>query len=187
MKNRIILIVVALAVLLGAWWYFRGGGSSPTAIALLDLYPDAEKRSSIGVEQAFALVDVTIDDASRRAIFMHPTSRLTFKAVTIPRDAWLRTWVALRPEVWDRAEGDGVLFRLGVSDGRTYDELVRQHVDPQHNRGDRRWIPLEVDLSSYAGLSVDLIFNTNSSLPGRGDDPANDWAVWASPEVYLQR
>jgi hypothetical protein len=34
---------------------------------------------------------------------------------------------------------------------------------------------------------VDLIFNTNSSLPGRGDNAANDWAVWGSPELFIHR
>jgi hypothetical protein len=186
MKNRVVLLVVALAVVGGAWWYFRGGEGAPTAVALIDRFPQAEKRSTMPVAQAFSIVDVTINGETRQAIFMHPTSRLIYKGVTLPRDAWLRVWVALRPEVWDRPEGDGVLFRFGVSDGRTYDDLVRQHVDPQHNSGDRRWIPIEVDLTSYGGVSVDLIFNTESTLPGRGDNPANDWAVWGTPEVFLQ-
>ena len=63
-----------------------------------------------------------------------------------------------------------MLFRFGVSDGRTYDELLKQHVDPLHNTNDRRWIPVTIDLSAYAGQQVDIIFNTNSSLPGRGND-----------------
>jgi hypothetical protein len=187
MNKRVILVLVAAAVIAGGWWYLRGGGGAPTALVLTDLFPQAEKRSTMPIEQAYQVMDVTIDNQTRRSIFMHPTSRLIFKGVTLPRDAWLRVWVALRPEVWERPEGDGVLFRFGVSDGRTYDDLVRQHVDPQHNQGDRRWIPLEVDLSSYGGLSVDLIFNTESALPGRGDNPANDWAVWGSPEVFLRR
>jgi hypothetical protein len=186
MKNRIVLAVVVLAVVGAAYWYFGSRRAESTAVALLERYGEAEKRSNIAVEQAFALVDVTIDGESRRSIFMHPTSRLTFKAITVPRDAWLRVWVALRPDVWERKEGDGVLFRIGVSDGRTYDELVRQHVDPQSNANDRRWVPLTVDLSAYGGLTVDLVFNTNSSLPGRGDNPANDWAVWGAPEVYVE-
>jgi hypothetical protein len=153
---------------------------------LLDLYPQAEKRSSTAVEQAFALRDVTINGETRRAIYMHPTSRLTYQNVTVPSDAWLRMWVALQPEAWDK-EGDGVYFRFGVSDKRTYDELVRQHVDPKNNENDRRWIPITVDLSQYSGLTVDLIFNTNTSLPGRGDNPANDWAVWGAPEIYVEK
>lgn len=187
MKNRVVLAIVALTVAAAAFWYFRGSGGGATAVSLLDVYPQAEKRSTMALEHAFGTLEVTIDGQARRGVFMHPTSRLTFKSLTLPRDAWLRTWVALRPEVWDRPEGDGVLFRFGVSDGRTYDELVRQHVDPQHNQNDRRWIPLEVDLSAYGGLMVDLVFNTNSSLPGRGDDPANDWAVWGQPEIFVRR
>lgn len=187
MNKRVILLIVTVAVLAGAWWYLRGGTGAPAAFSLIDRYPQAEKRSTMPVDQAYAVMEVTIGDERRQAIFMHPTSRLIFKDVTLPRDAWLRVWVALRPEVWDRPDGDGVLFRFGVSDGRTYDDLVRQHVDPQHNNGDRRWIPLEVDLSSYGGLAIDLIFNTESTLPGRGDNPANDWAVWGSPEVFLRR
>jgi hypothetical protein len=187
MKNRSALIVIAVLVLLAGYWYLRDRGEDATAISLLDLYPEAERRSNVPLEQAFQRLDVTIGEESHPAIFMHPTSRLTFKNVTVPRDAWFRTRVALQPEVWDRSQGDGVLFRFAVSDGRSYDELVRQQVDPQHHDSDRRWIPIEVDLSPYGGLTVDLIFNTNSSLPGRGDDPANDWAVWGRPEVFVRR
>jgi hypothetical protein len=186
MRNRLVLAIVALAVVAGAWWYFGRGGARSTAIALLDLYPQAEKRSNMPVEQAFSVLAVDIGGDSRPSIAMHPTSRLTFPQVTLPEDAWLRVWVALRPDVWERQEGDGVLFRFGVSDRRTYEELVRQFVDPQHNPGDRRWIPLEIDLSAYGGAPVDLIFNTNSSLPGRGDNPANDWAVWGQPEIFVR-
>jgi hypothetical protein len=186
MKNRLVLVIVALVVVAAAVWYFRGSDAGSTAIDLLQLYPQAEKRSVMPVEQAFALIPVTIDDETRSVIYMHPTSRLTFKQVTVPKDAWLRTRVALRPEVWTLQDGDGVLFRFGVSDGRTYDELLRQHVDPQNNRNDRRWIPIEIDLSPYGGLTVDLIFNTNTSLPGRGDNPSHDWAVWATPEVSVR-
>jgi hypothetical protein len=186
MRNRILLLVIAILVIAAAVWYFRGGGGTSTVITLTDLYPQAERRSNTPEDQAFSLRDVTIRGDTKRSIYMHPTSRLTFKNVTVPQDAWLRVWVALLPEAWDK-EGDGVYFRFGVSDKRTYDELVRQHVDPKNNTNDRRWIPITVDLSQYGGLSVDLIFNTNSSLPGRPDNPANDWAVWGSPEIYIQR
>ena len=44
-----------------------------------------------------------------------------------------------------------------------------------------------MDLSQYAGSQVDLIFNTNASLPGQGDDAAFDWAVWGEPEIFIRR
>ncbi len=175
--------LVVVSCLMAASVACSGGKS--TAVALIDQFPQAERKSVLPLDQAYSIMNVAINGETHKCIYMHPTSRLTFKGVTIPKDAWLRVWVALRPEVWAKA-GDGVLFRFGVSDGRTYDDLVRQHVDPANNQSDRRWIPLEVDLSSYGGLSVDLIFNTVSSLPGHGDNPANDWAVWADPEVYVQ-
>jgi hypothetical protein len=187
MKNRLLLALVVLAVLAAAVYYFRPAGVSQPAVALIDLYPQAEKRSNLPLEAAFKLTDLTVNGETRKGIFMHPTSRLIYKQMAVPLDAWLRVWVALDPEVWERPDGDGVLFRFGVSDGRTHDELVKQHVDPLNNPNDRRWIPIEVDLSAYGGLTVDLIFNTNSSLPGRGDNAANDWAVWGSPELFIHR
>ena len=49
---------------------------------------------------------------------------------------------------------------------------MNQHVDPVNNPSDRRWVPVDVDLSAYAGQAVELIFNTNTSPKGRGDNPA---------------
>ena len=66
---------------------------------------------------------------------------------------------------------DGVLFRFGVSDGRQYDELLNQHVDPANNPSDRHWIAQDIDLSAYAGQQVDLIFNTQDSPPRRRRTP----------------
>jgi hypothetical protein len=158
---------------------------APASILLLDRYAQAEKRSNLSLDEAFALVDVTIGGEERAAIFMHPTSRLIFSGIDLPHDAWLRTWIALRPEVWERETGDGALFRFGIADGRTYDDLVREYVDPRNQPGDRRWIPVEVDLSPYGGLVVDLIFNTESTVPGGTDEPTNDWAVWGAPEIVV--
>ena len=65
-------------------------------------------------------------------------------------------------------EGDGVLFRIGISDGKgKYEEFLKQHVNPQRRPEDRRWIPVDLDLSAYANQKVEVIFNTNASLPGR--------------------
>ena len=95
----------------------------------------------------------------------------------------MRTSLALRPAAWELF-GDGVLFRIGVSDGRVYEELLNQLVDPIGTPEDRRWLPVVVDLSGYGGVEVDVIFNTNPGLPGVMDF-SNDWAVWGEPEIYV--
>lgn len=191
MKNsQIVALVLLLVLVAGGWWYFSSGRTASIAVSLVDLYPAAyaagEARSNRDREVAFQLKEESLGGESRRAIYMVPTSRLTFRRVAIPENAWLRVWLGLREEAWTQST-DGVLFRFGVSDGRTYDELLKQHVDPLHNTGDRRWIPVTVDLSAYAGQEVDLIFNTNSSLPGRGDDDRYDWSLWGEPEIFIQR
>jgi hypothetical protein len=186
-RNQIIALVAILVLLAAGIWYVRSGRSSAVAIDLVELFPSAEQRSNVQpLNLAFALKDETLAGETRKAIYMVPTSRLTYKRVEVPDSGWLRVWLGLREEAWTQST-DGVLFRVGVSDGRTYDELLKQHVDPLHNTNDRRWIPVTIDLSAYAGQQVDFIFNTNSSLPGRGDDSTYDFAVWGQPEIYVQR
>jgi hypothetical protein len=186
MKNYRWLLAVALAVIivLGFWIWRRG--TVPQQIDLLAAYESADKRSNLPINQAFRVTTATIENQERRAIFMHPTSRLIFK-VTVPRNASLSTFLALAPRAWENEKSDGVLFRFGVSDGRKYDELLNQHVNPHSMPEDRRWIPVTIDLSPYAGQQVDLVFNTNTGPPprrGRPSPNANaDHALWGEPRV----
>jgi hypothetical protein len=181
--NRAVLAAVVVIVLVVAgWWFFkRAGGGQP--IDLVSALATAEKRPS---PDTFAVTDATLNNESRRAIAIQPTigTRLVYK-VRVPDDAWLRVAVGLKPEAWDK-QGDGVLFRVLVSDGRTSDPLFTQHVNPFANKGDRRWIPVSVDLSAYAGEEVDVVFLTNSSPPGMGENHDNDLALWGSPEIVIR-
>lgn len=174
-----LLIVVLLAA--GVWYLRTGRGG--VYVNLIDEFPRAEQRSGIPKDQAFRLVEVEIGGEKRRAIYMHPTSRLIYHDTNVPRHAWLRVWIALSPEVWDKP-GDGVLFRFGVADDRSYEELLKQVVNPAGVPDDRRWLPIDIDLSQYAGEKLKLIFNTNSSLIG--DNPQNDWALWGEPQIVIR-
>ena len=89
----------------------------------------------------------------------------------------------MRPESWDQP-GDGAQFRIGVSEGRTYEELLRQYVNPK--RGDRQWFTARLDLSAYEGRTVKVILNTDPGPPG-DSDTSNDEAVWGAPRVFSQR
>ena len=70
--------------------------------------------------------------------------------------------------------------------GRTYEPLFQQHVNPFANAGERKWIQVWVDLSSYAGEQIELIFNTNNSPEGKGDDDRVDLALWGNPEIVVR-
>ena len=185
MKRSYLIVAAALVVLAAGWWAYKRNRGADVAIDLVGQFPSAEKRSNGQLELVFAVQDVAIKGDTRHCIYMHPTSRLTYK-ITVPRDGWFRAWLGIKEEAWDK-QSDGVVFRIGVSDGREYDELVVQHVDPANNPGDRRWVPVTADLSAYAGQQVDLILNTNSSLPGHGDNPAWDFAVIGDPAIIVQR
>jgi hypothetical protein len=181
--NRTTLTVVVIIVLVVAgWWLFRRGTSAHT-IDLLAQFDSAKKQPNA---EAFTVSDLTLNGEARRAIAITPSAgtRLTW-SVTVPDDGWLWVWVGLKPEAWDKP-GDGVKFHGGVSDGRSYEELFSQLVDPFNSPSDRRWVPVKVDLSAYAGESVSLILNTNSSMPGKGDNRDNDLALWGAPEIVVR-
>jgi hypothetical protein len=181
--NRAVLTaVVVVAVLIVGWWLFSGGGSAES-VDLLSRFDSAERKPGV---EAFSVADVALNGESKRAIAVAPSvgTRITWK-VRIPDDGWLRVDLGLKPEVWEQ-EGDGVLFLVGVSDGRAFDQLFTQHVNPFGNSTDRRWIPVWVDLSAYGGEEIDVIFNTYASPSGKQPDQRNDLAVWGTPAIVVR-
>jgi hypothetical protein len=186
-KTHLAFVVVVVLAVVGYYIWQRSAGGAHVAIDLVtafDQVPADDRRSSLPNKgAAYHAGPETVAGQTRRAIYMHPTSRLTFVKQTIPDNGRLRAWIAVKEEAWTQDGSDGVLFRFGVGDGRDYFELLNQHVDPRHNANDRGWLPVDIDLTAYAGQQVDLIFNTNSSLPRQGDNNAYDFAVWGDPAV----
>ncbi|OFW09279.1 MAG: hypothetical protein A3H96_16785 [Acidobacteria bacterium RIFCSPLOWO2_02_FULL_67_36] len=181
--NRAALVVVVAIVLVAAgWWLFKRS----TRAASIDLIASFETAKKQPDASMFSVGDATLNGETRKAIAVQPTvgTRLTYK-VMVPDDAWLRVYVGLKPEAWEKP-GDGVLFFFGVSDGRTWDPLFTQVVDPFNNKADRRWIQVMVDLSAYAGEEVDVIFNTRSAQEGKPDNHDNDLALWGTPEIVVR-
>jgi hypothetical protein len=181
--NRTTLtIVVVLVLIVVGWWLFRRGDAAHS-IDLVAQFESAKKQPS---PDLFTVIDANLNGDTKKAIAVSPTAgtRLTWN-VTVPDDGWLWVWVGLKPEAWEKP-GDGVKFHGGVSDGRSYEQLFTQHVDPFNNQTDRKWTPLKIDLSAYAGEQVALILNTNSSEPGKGNNQDNDFALWGSPEIVVR-
>ena len=175
---------VVLVVLAAVWYYSRRGGEAPAVIDLVQRFPLALKEPVGAGADVFAVKDERIGGDTKRAIFAHPNTRITW-TVVVPNDAWLRTWLGVDEQAWDK-DGNGVLFFIGVSEGGRFDMLLTQHVDPRNTRGDRRWVPVTLDLSPYAGRAVKIIFNTRTSPAGVADDPRNDFAYWGAPAIVLR-
>ena len=173
--NRAVLTaVVVVIIVLAGWWLFHRGGAQQ--VDLLSHFAQAEQRGG-----TFAIEDATLAGDQKKAISAPSNGRLTFK-VRVPDDGWLKVSLGLKPEAWEK-EGDGVYFFVGVSDGRSFEQLFTQTVDPFHNKSERRWIPVTVDLSAYAGEEMQVIFNTRASGPGKAADDRNDLPLWGAPEI----
>jgi hypothetical protein len=175
MKNRAVLTAVVILVLAVAGWYmFRRG--SAERIDLLSQYDQAEKKGG-----AFNVADETLAGDTKRAIAAPPNSRMIFR-VRVPEDGWLKVSLGVKPEAWN-IEGNGVYFYAGVSDGRVFEKLFEQTLNPFKNPSERRWIPVTVDLSAYAGEEMQIILNTVASGPGGPPDDRGDMPLWGAPEV----
>jgi len=176
MKNsRAVLTALVFVIVIGAgWWLFHRGSSAK--IDLLEQFQQAKRQGG-----EYVLTDATLAGESKQAIAAPPNGRLTFH-VRIPDDGWLRVSLGMKPESWDK-DGNGVLFFAGVSDGRSFERLFEQVLNPHANASERRWIPVAVDLSAYAGEEMDIILNTRASPGGAPEDTRNDLPLWGAPTI----
>src|SRR5262245_33484727 len=133
MKSNIkVLVAVAALVLIAVvWWLFNRRTGPQNLVDLVDQFPTAEQRSNTA--GAFEVSTATIDGQQKRSILARPFARIIYKVV-VPPDAWLEVNFGLRPDSWE-LPGDGAQFRVGISEGKTYEELLKQYVNPK--RGDR--------------------------------------------------
>ena len=173
--NRAVLTaVVIILVAIAGWWLFRRGGGE--RVDLIALFDGATKSGG-----AFTVEDATLAGETKKAIAAPPDGRITWR-VRVPEDGWLKVSLGLKPEAWTK-EGNGVYFFVGVSDGRAFEQLFTQTLNPFKNPSERRWIPVAVDLSAYAGEEMDVILNTRASPGGVAEDTRNDLPLWGAPAI----
>jgi hypothetical protein len=176
MNRAVLTAVVIILVAAAGWWVFRRGNSE--RVDLLTHFDSALKQPA---EAHFSLVDATLASDTKKAILAPPNGRLTFK-VKVPEDGWLKLSLGMQPDSWTK-EGNGVYFNGIVSDGRASEKLFEQTLNPFKNPSERRWIPVMLDLSAYAGEEMQVILNTRSSGPGQPGDERNDLPLWGAPEI----
>lgn len=179
-----IVLALIVAVVGGATWYWLATRNQGVALDLVEAFRGAEKRSPLSATAAFSMDPQTVQGVTRPSVYMHPPSRVIYHAVAVPQGARFRAWLAIKEEAWDKGS-DGVVFHVGVSSAGTYTELLNQHVDPYHEPKDRGWVPVERSLAQWAGKQVDVIFNTNVSIPGVAPNDLYDFAVIGSPAIVV--
>jgi hypothetical protein len=174
--NRAVLTAVVIVLVAAAgFWLFRRG--SAERVDLLAAYDQAEKKGG-----TFSIAEATLAGETKRAIAAPPNGRIIFH-VKVPDDGWLKVSLGVKPEAWT-VEGNGVYFYAGVSDGKSFEQLFNQTLNPFANASERRWVPVTVDLSAYAGEEINVIFNTLASGPGGAPtDDRGDMPLWGAPEV----
>jgi hypothetical protein len=174
------LAVVVLAA--GYWWWQQQAGGGEVAVDLVEAFRAAEKRTTLDPGAAFSMEPQTIAGQTKPAVYAHPPSRIIYHDITVPEGGRLELFIGVKEEAWDKGT-DGVYFRVGVSHGTNYQDLVARTVDPYRNAGDRGWIPLSFDLSQYAGEKINVVFNTQYSAPGGANNGMYDFAVFGAPRI----
>jgi hypothetical protein len=180
MKRSVLLVVGVIAVVALAGWYFFRSGTETVAIDLFATFDTAKKQPS---PETFIVGDVTIAGETAPSIQPKDPSRITWQQVTVPERGLLKVRLGVLEQGWTVA-GDGVVFRVGISTGGRYDELLRLVRNPFSNPAERNWHDLTLDLSEYAGERVDIIFGTNSSLAG--DNKSGDFPAWGAPRIVVE-
>lgn len=149
------------------------------------------------ITQTWTLLDpITSQDDTRTVLYEHPhengREEIIYR-VTVPEAGAMRFAIALSPQVWSPKKGDGASFQIYVSESEALHTagvdststpqgqfvLVR-YINPKHNPSDRRWRNFLVDLSPWAGRTVNLSLITEE---GSASDWAFDWAGWAELQI----
>ncbi|MFC2163853.1 sulfatase, partial [Acidobacteriota bacterium] len=85
-------------------------------------------------------------------------------------------------ESWENIQG-GVKFEIFVEDKDTDSEesIFNQILNPKKKNIDRRWLEFEINLASYTGQSINLIFKTSPTKQNKAKN--NCVSVWENPTL----
>jgi hypothetical protein len=165
----------------------QSGGQAPSdSVDLLQELQKAEVRPRPPAPDTVRVVMADVAGRSMRSLSVRVPTRVAFAAVRIPNHATLSTFLAVQSHGASDG-GGGVEFRLGISDGRTYEQLLEHSILVGIRQ---EWFPVQVDLSRYAGwqwslfyhpsrLTWSLVLNSYPVGPGSGDLRA----LWATPVI----
>lgn len=132
--------------------------------------PDTETRPLVGSLRG-------LYDINYRVLPGGPPSRHRF-AVEIPKGGHLSVMCAI-PDTFHSKPG--IEFLVSAERKGRRDVLLSKTLDPLTRVPDREWIPLDVDLSKYAGRDTEIVLET------RGFEPTGDpmRALWGNPAITV--
>ena len=123
---------------------------------------------------------LSIDGEHRNAIFAHADSTITFRDVSVREGAHLSFAIGIRGLKRQSTKSDGVDFSIQIRpDGATPKRVFFRTLDPRRNPSDRKWLNIDLDLSSFPEGAADFIFRTVKRA-----NAAHDHSVWANPVLH---
>ncbi len=173
---KVLAPFVVLIVAISGWWMLR---DDSVRLDLIAQFTQARKDGA----PLFSLVDAGLAGETKKAIVAPPNSRIHFWA-RVPDDGRLKMSIGIQPGAWSK-EGSAVYFFVGVTGSNVFEVHFERTLNPFKNRSERRWIPITIDLSVYAGDDVELLMNTRASGTGviPTDGLHNDLPLWGAPEI----
>jgi hypothetical protein len=169
----LLLVVLASSAACG-----RASSTDLPTMRVVDLartFDGAEHRPPAG----FAVVLHEENGIERPSIVAPVPSRASW-SLPLPRHGLFHAFLAMDP---GGRPGAVVRFRLGISDGRVYEDLTGWTLTDA-----RGWTELRADLSAFAGVKWSLFYRPDwirwrlvLATDPAGPVPAH--AIWGSPEI----
>lgn len=165
-------------------WYLVGVG---VGVAILSVWWVAARAPRVAVDliamrpAGGQVEELSIDGVTQKALSIGEPGQMAW-TVTVPSGGWLRANLGVRQEAWSH-EGTTLVFVVSVEQDGVNSELLRTPIDPFANAPDRQWVPVLLDLSAWAGQTVDLILAAH-----RAQTDANvslSAALWGTPAVVV--
>jgi len=158
------------------------GPSSPSArIDLVAALPTAERRALHDPDAAIRAELVAVGADRLPAIVTDAPARLIFP-VRMPTRARLTARLALQPG------SSGATVRIGISDDRFYDELLRLPIARPAD-GPAAWRAVDVDLAAYSGWQWSVFYHPARrtwKLVLNADATPSGSVVWLQPAIDLR-
>jgi hypothetical protein len=147
------------------------------ALSLVDRLATAHLVPANGNVPPIGTRDVNTQGETTRAILLHAASSATYH-VTVPESGRLLFSTGIDSAC--QGVSDGARFTVTARDTNGEQVVFDRDSSAEPPPGRTAWQATSVDLSKFAGHSIDLTLATG---PGQRGDFACDWAEWGEPIV----